>query len=111
MSRFNGRRLLQLSDPLRDRLRARHVGIPALVQESAHSRREGAAEPLGLKGANVRSVEAGEGVGGEGAGTACLFSREFPTEAGGRGSVGPERAGVVLPLPNKPPFDAPSRLE
>src|SRR5256886_9128430 len=117
-SRFTARRphregrrvfLLQLSEPLRDRVRARHVGHLALVQESAHSRREGAAERLGLKGANVRSVEAGEGVGGEGVITACLFGRLLPKEACGRESVVPGRADVVLRLPNTPPFDIRSR--
>src|SRR6266571_1787660 len=57
--------------PSGDRVQARHVGLHALVQERAQSRRESAPEPLGLKGANVCSVEAGEGVGGQVVITAC----------------------------------------
>ena len=61
----NGRVFLrQFSKPLRDRVHARHVGLFALVQECAHGHRQSAAEQLGFKRANARSVEAGEGVGG-----------------------------------------------
>src|SRR6266571_738273 len=67
--------LPHLSEPFRDRVQARHVGLHALVQERAQSRRKSAPEPLGLKGANVCSVEAGEGVGGQVVITACLYRR------------------------------------
>ena len=55
---------MQFSEPLRDHGRAWHVGFLTLLKERAQSRRQSVAEALGLKGANVGSVEAGERLGG-----------------------------------------------